>query len=225
MDCDILFENENWPQAVAAALEDAPLLQPFSRVLHVPTGVISSQIPESPGWMEQPSVAAAVNSGTPFETCIEQVMRRSGGTVSPGMAWAARRELLKQHNLFDASIIGGGDTALACAAFGQPELAAKLHHMNAWQREVYLKWAQAFYHDVKGNVGHVPGRIIHLWHGEMEDRKPALRHSGLSPHDFNPARDIVIGESGAWRWASDKPALHVYLRDYFSSRQEDGRMQ
>ena len=80
-----------------------------------------------------------------------------------------------------------------------------------------------FYQDVKGNVSHMPGRIIHLWHGEMEDRKPGQRHSGLRPHDFNPARDIAIGESGAWRWASDKPALHVYLKDYFASRYEDGR--
>lgn len=223
MDCDLLFENENWPQDVAVALEETPLLQPFSSVLHVPTSVIPRDFSTSSDWMTQPSVAAAVWSGTSFETCIEQVMRRSAGTVSPGMAWAARRELLQKHGLFDASIIGGGDTALACAAFGRPELAVQLHHMNDWQRSAYLNWAHAFYQDVKGNVGHVPGRIMHLWHGAMEDRKPGQRHSGLLPHDFDPARDIAIGESGAWRWASHKPALHGYLKDYFASRYEDGR--
>jgi hypothetical protein len=225
MDCDLIFENENWPEETVAALEKVPMLQPFSSVVHAPAGIIPRDCPKSSDWMAQPSVAATVNAGTSFETCIGPVMRRSGGTVSPGMAWAARRELLQKHGLFDASIVGGGDTALACAAFGRPEHAIQLHHMNDWQRSIYLKWAQAFYQDVQGNVGHVPGRIIHLWHGEMEDRKPGQRHSGLSPHDFNPARDIAIGESGAWRWSSDKPALHVYLKDYFASRYEDGRTQ
>jgi hypothetical protein len=173
--------------------------------------------------MEQPSVAAMVNSGVSFETCLELMLHRSAGTVSPGMVWAARRELLEKHGLFDASIIGGGDTTLACAGYGHPEIAIKLHHMNAWQRGVYLNWAHSFHQAVNGKIAHLPGRIIHLWHGELEDRKSGHRHSGLRPHDFNPARDIAIGESGAWRWASDKPALHGYLKDYFTSRREDGR--
>jgi len=223
MDCDVLFEHENCMEPVAAALEQAPLLQPFSSVLHAPAGVVPRQFPKSSQWVEQPSIAAAVNSGLAFEACIGRVMERNGGAVSPGMAWAARRELLQMHGLFDASIIGGGDTALACAAFGRPELAVELHHMNARQRETYLGWARAFEKDVKANVAHVPGRIIHLWHGEMADRKPRQRHLELRSHDFDPGRDIAIGESGAWRWASNKPALHVYLRDYFASRYEDGR--
>lgn len=223
MDCDLLFENKHWPEEVAEALKESPLLQPFSSVLHAPAGVFPQEFPKSLHWMEQPSVAATVQSGVSFETCIGRVMQRSGGTVSPGMAWAARRELLQKHGLFDASIIGGGDTALACAAYGHPELAMELHHMNDWQRRAYLDWAQPFHQDVKGNVSHVPGRIIHLWHGELQDRKPGLRHSGLRAHDFNPTRDIAISESGAWRWASDKPAMHVYLKDYFAARYEDGR--
>lgn len=222
MDCDVLFENRHWLEEAAAGLKEAPLLQPFSNVLHAPAGVVVREFPQSSHWMEQPSVAATVNSGASFKECIERVMQRSGGTVSPGMAWAARRELLQKHGLFDASIIGGGDTALACAAFGHAELAVELHHMNAWQGAAYLKWAQAFHEDVRAKVAHVPGRIIHLWHGEMADRKPGQRHSGLRPHDFNPTRDIVIGKSGAWQWASDKPALHLYLKEYFASRHEDG---
>jgi len=223
LDCDLVFENRHWPEEVANALKAAPLLQPFSSVLHAPAGAVPQEFVNSSHWMEQPSIAATVNSGVPFETCSRQVMQRTAGTVSPGMAWAARRELLEKHGLFDASIIGGGDTALACAAFGHPEIAVELHHMNAWQRGVYLDWARLFYQDVKGNVSHVPGRVVHLWHGEMQDRKAGQRHSGLRPHDFNPVRDIAIGESGAWRWASDKPALHGYLKDYFASRCEDGR--
>ena len=44
----------------------------------------------------------------------------------------------------------------------------------------------------------------------------------MARFDFDPTRDIAISKSGPWRWASDKPELRAYLRDYFVSRQEDG---
>ena len=34
--------------------------------------------------------------------------------------------------------------------------------------------------------------------------------------------DIAIAETGCWRWATDKPDLHRYVRDYFAARKEDG---
>jgi hypothetical protein len=223
LDCDLLFENGNWMEQVKAALADAPLLQPFGSVLHAPAGIYPAKFSESPGWMEQPSVCAMVNSGVSFATCARRMMQRSAGTAASGMAWAARRSLMEKHGLFDASIIGGGDTALACAAFGRPEIAMELHKMNVWQRRAYLNWARPFHQEVKGNVSHVPGRVIHLWHGEMQDRKPAQRHVGLCEHNFDPARDIAVGPFGAWRWASEKPGLHSYLKNYFASRFEDGK--
>jgi hypothetical protein len=48
------------------------------------------------------------------------------------------------------------------------------------------------------------------------------RHQGLGEFAFDPATDIAIGAGGCWEWATAKPELHRYLRDYFAARREDG---
>ena len=73
-----------------------------------------------------------------------------------------------------------------------------------------------------GNVGYVDGTLLHLWHGTLEDRQYVERVDGLARFAFDPYTDLAIDGAGAWRWNSDKPAMHAYVRDYFSLRREDG---
>ncbi len=39
---------------------------------------------------------------------------------------------------------------------------------------------------------------------------------------FDPCADLVKTSDGTWQWASEKPELHAYVRDYFRNRNEDG---
>jgi hypothetical protein len=67
-----------------------------------------------------------------------------------------------------------------------------------------------------GGSAAIDGEIRHLWHGELADRRAGERHAGLAAHAFDPRADIVgSAADGAWRWASNKPALHSYVRQYF----------
>jgi hypothetical protein len=45
----------------------------------------------------------------------------------------------------------------------------------------------------------------------------------MKAYDFDPAADIAVDSSGCWRWNSDKPAMHEFVRGYFATRYEDGR--
>jgi hypothetical protein len=137
------------------------------------------------------------------------------------MAWAARRELLARHGFFDASVIGGGDTLLTCAAYGVAQVAARLHQMTPMHAARYDAWANAFHRDVAGQVGLLEGEIRHFWHGELAARNTEWRHLALAAQGFDPELDLVFGSQGAWRWASDKPALHALLRDYFAMRRDN----
>lgn len=222
VDCDILFGANDWCEQVEAALQKVPLVQAFDLAHHTPKEARLEAFQISPDWMVRPSMASLVSRGVPFEECCNGFQLGTQGKPTPGMAWAARRELIEAHGLFDATIIGGGDTALACAAHGRPDLMPKKHHMNPRQYEVFCAWAEPFHKDVAGAVVHIPAPIIHLWHGDLPGRQYRERHQGLACHDFDPARDIAISESGPWRWASDKPELHAYLRNYFANRHEDG---
>ncbi len=212
LDADVMLTDGDWPRRAAEALAHTPLVQLFSALRYLgPEGF------ELDGRGSQvPSVAAEVQAGRSASTVLEGVTDRS--SAMPGMAWAARRELLERNGFFDANVIGGGDTALLCAAYGVSNVAARLHHMNAKQVARYDAWAEPFHHDVGGQVGLVPGEIRHLWHGELARRNAEGRHLALAAHDFDPEVDLVFGSQGAWRWASAKPALHALLDEYFRTR-------
>jgi hypothetical protein len=217
LDCDLLLPDLDWPRRVADALDKAPLVQAYATVRY-----LSRDKPADGSELVAESVAACVCGRQPIPDALGRTTDRTGGAPCAGLAWAARRDLLEPHGLFDACVIGGGDTALACAAYGAPDIAMHLHAMNERQRVRYLAWAEPFHRDVRGNVGVIAGEIRHLWHGKLEDRRASERHNGLAAHAFDPDADIAIGAEGAWRWASDKPALHAYVHDYFRDRNEDG---
>lgn len=206
IDADVLMRDPDWPQQATDALASVPLVQLFSEARDLgPDGTVPQSC--------VPSLVAVALSG----------QSTLGPDIKHGMAWAARRELLERHGLYDACVIGSGDTALIRAAYGAPEKTVRRLQMSRPGRAHYLRWAAGFHNDVRGQVGALPGEIHHLWHGVAEDRRYDLRHSELGLHNFNPRTDISPGAEGAWRWASDKPALHDLLRNYFLNRHEDGR--
>jgi hypothetical protein len=212
IDCDVVFGATDWTQRTIALLERFKLVQPFSH-LH---------------WMRrdwepgraQPktqllwSVPFLIASGTPPAACLGA----SQSERSPGYAWAADREFIEAHGLYDACIIGGGDIALARAAYGCFDLAVSRQYLN---RDHYRAWADPFYDAVRAQVAFVEGDLFHLWHGKPERRRYQERHEGLDRFQFDPFRDIAIDQNGAWRWNSDKPEMHDYVRAYFASRSED----
>ena len=86
----------------------------------------------------------------------------------------------------------------------------------------YLRWATEWYDQVRGQIGVVPGKILHLWHGELANRRYSARNTILARHHFTPALDLRLNEHGVWEWASDKPLLQREILEYFQARQEDG---
>lgn len=223
IDSDVSFLDSTWVDRARERLEQVPVVQLFSRVCHLPPDeTLHGRPSERADWLTQPSLLAVLEAGADVERAIEGALARDGGVAAVGMAWAARREVLEAHGFFDASIIGGGDTAFACAALCAPDVAVRVHRMNAHQQRAYAAWALPFGRTVAGAVAALPGTIAHLWHGDLRDRGARARHTGLGAFDFDPARDIAVNEHGAWRWSSDKPALHAYLAEYFRSRREDG---
>ena len=155
-------------------------------------------------------------------TVLSTTSERRPGTMVNGFGWAYRREVLARHGFYDACIVGGGDSAMTCAAFGTPETVIGTHAMNPAQEARYRPWASRFHRAVAGRVGCLEGDVFHLWHGRLEDRGIRPRHLGLAPFRFDPGHDIAHDDAGCWRWSSDKPDLHAYVRQYFAARREDG---
>lgn len=214
IDCDVVFEADTWSERTSALLDGFALVQPFSHLHQMPRDW-------EPGHARPPrtgllhSVPFLIASGMPVATCLGTTQSQ----LSPGHVWAARRELLDAHHLYDACIIGGGDIAIARAAYRCFEFAIRRQHLN---ENHYLAWARPFCDEVCGKVAHLEGDLFHLWHGESEHRRYLERNEGLGRFRFDPSADIALDQNQAWRWNSDKREMHDYVRDYFASRREDG---
>lgn len=223
LDCDIIFAATDWTRSASALLDKFAIVHLFSRVNYLAKDCIS-ETTGNPAALEfsRPSFGSLVCSGFDPADCIAGSFDRRQGTCANGFAWAARREILDQHGFYDASILGGGDTATAAAIADCGDTVAKYHYMNSLQQERYSAWANPLSKSIRGEIGFLEGEIFHLWHGNIQNRRARTRHEGLQQFQFDPFTDIAVDTSGCWRWNTEKPEMHEYIRQYFLSRQEDG---
>ena len=222
VDCDVVFETAEWPQRAVEALRDYRLVQLFHARCNLER-TAGSDRPEA-GLVESQAVSLGYKLATGRATPDD--VRRSDAPLAlastAGLAWAARRELLARHGIYDACILGTADRVMAAAALGRFDYGREAILMNGRQWQHYRLWSDPFFKSVQGRVGYVEGRAFHLWHGELSDRRYHERHEGLGRYNFDPFADVALDAGGPWRWNSDKPAMHNYVRDYFAQRDEDG---
>lgn len=108
LDADFLFCNPDWAAETSAILDKLPLAQPCASLHRLDKGAV-----------------AYVGRGYFRHSFAHQHQRRpesphlsSGAHGFPGGAWAARRDLIARHGLYDTAIIDGGDELFAHAAGG-----------------------------------------------------------------------------------------------------------
>ena len=220
LDCDVVFADPGWPARASRALNEVSLLHLFQERYDLGRDETLDHV--DPDAVGVPSMVykMLVELVPPGDLLVPHPTRKR--TVSQGLAWASRRDVLEAHGLYDACIVGSADRAMLCAAVGRFDYGVEALAMNASQEAHYRAWARPYFETVRGRIGYIPGRALHLWHGEMQDRQYGARDRALSALDFDPFRDIALDASGCWRWSSDKPDLHAFVRRYFALRKEDG---
>ena len=219
IDCDLVLPLQDWPIQTRRLLEQYALVQPFRELYFLAT----DQQP-GPGLHLDPSTAHySAASRWAQGTVPEEFFRTRGATgilfrCAAGGAWAAHRETLGKHGIYDAMIMGPGDKAVFCAACGRIDDMVRAYRMSSRQRAHYERWAKPFFETVQGRAAFVDGEALHLWHGDLSARYYAKRYQGFERYDFDPYTDVVLNREGAWCWNSDKPALHDFAASYFELR-------
>jgi hypothetical protein len=222
LDCDIIFGNAEWAHIANSLLDRFAMIQLFKQVHYLSPHWTPGENLAAHAKLTRPSAAFSLASGIPAE-CVARRSDNRTGTSALGLAWAARRELLRQHGFFDACILGGGDSAMTWAATRRFEECMVRHYMNDQQRQRYLDWAIPFSKSMRADdMGFLDAEVFHLWHGDLRHRATRARHEGLQPFRFDPFLDIEKDHDGPWRWSTDKPQMHKYVATFFASRKEDG---
>jgi hypothetical protein len=237
LDCDVIFDNPEWPNAAMRLLGSATVIQLFSEAAHTPAYPLDIDITLEMLRLAEPvhrelcwlskHVLPGVQAGKPNDLANWQYVRRSGRRCielpsAPGIAWAARREVLEATGFYDANIVGGGDTAMALACIGQAVQLPEKRALSDAHLRHYIGWAESFCRAVDQHVAFLTGKIYHLWHGEFSSRQYKDRHLLLQEANFDPVRDVKLSADSVWEWGDVPEPLREAVRTYFSNRREDG---
>ena len=212
IDCDIVFGRPDWYDAVSAALDERPVVQPFSRCY----------------WMG-PGLRKAVASHPAAATCLD-IIRELHATGRdrlagyPGFAVAMRRDWRGAPFHYPWAVVGGGDAVLFRAVngltceFANPTFRQMVNpSLNEWSPAAR----------VSADMGAVDGHIWHLWHGPLGSRQYYDRYvkfiEALGSTHVRDIRGLLVENGdGVWEWRADvKKALNTVMLRYFASRDDD----
>lgn len=223
IDCDVVLAGEAWPDRVKDALRTHAVLQPFHRL-----GLLGPKVRPPPERDDQiidwrTSVVAFLAEGADGDRLYSRWGTSFRMKHFHGAAWAVRRSVCDAFAFYDRMIVGGGDKAFSAALTGHFQTLAGSFAFDEAHRNDFVRWADALHRALGGSFTHLEETAYHLWHGALADRGYDERQRQLYDAGFDAMSDLAVDpETSAWRWATDKPRLHEFVRSHFARRKEDG---
>ncbi len=148
--------------------------------------------------------SALENPNAPQEPAYYYHSRGRMGYWHPGYAWACTRAAWNTFGgLLDINIVGGGDHQMAHGFYGRYAKTIPFKSTKSYKSAV-VGWQ---YHASKlaGNVGFVPGSLLHYWHGPKHKRGYFDRWRILADNKYDPIKDVRRDWQGLLQLAGNKP--------------------
>ena len=235
VDCDMKFERDDWADEAIAKLEkNGGLLQLFGKVIHCPQAFNPlkdsfSSIENLHCFTERSGGMIAAQGDYQLKANSfnrEKNPPEDAGDViieTVGHAWAACVSDLSKAKIYDANIIGGGDSIMFYCLVGVIDGYLKTRHYSEKHRTHIHSWQKnASEHGLFRHVDYVDGKLYHYWHGDFKHRFYKQRHEYLGSLDYDPVTALCLASNGTWAWVNPQGELADVVRRYFFSRREDG---
>lgn len=148
-------------------------------------------------------------------------------TWHPGLAWAFRKSAWNAlGGLPDWLPTGSGDWHLAHALIGQLMDCIDPRHTPSYKRHCQILQDRGITirDNPEGGVGHMPGLLLHRFHGTHKNRQYEHRHKFIINVEYDPDLDLKRDISGLWQLTDRNPKFRDGMRIYGRMRVEDEGM-
>jgi hypothetical protein len=207
LDADVIFENNDWPAVVSAALERHRVVQCFAEVL-----------------TQYPDRVRVETSG------VKRYGETGSLTGEVGYAWAMQADVFSAVGLYQHCVVGGGDSMLFLGAVGLASIDSAWSDTRLAPHDFlklagptmvshYRAWANRFLDAAGGDVGYADLKITALAHGARRDRRYRARHQILD--GFDPTREVACRADSAFEWTPSGERRREPVAAYFWARDED----
>ena len=216
LDCDVLFENADWAVKTSTLLNCFNVIQPFEHAIRLPKNCLEYN---HEGFIYEGF--ASIYKRFP-NLLLKGDFGLHGHT---GFCWASHKNYILKHGLYDCCISGSGDHMMAHAFCGDWDRDSRcIRRIFGDNKEYYFhftSWAKSIYPLIRAKMTFVEGSVLHLWHGEIENRKYTDRNKLLENIGYCPTKDLKLGKNQCWEWRRTSFLIENDMKDYFFSRKED----
>lgn len=206
IDADIIFTRPDWVEETVQLLQHYSAIQMFSQAMDLTPDYEILKTHQGAIWAYQEDKLFQSNKYDHFH---------------PGFAWAARKDALdKLGGLFDTAILGSADRHMALSLVGRASKSHPRGISKGYLEQLEL-WQDRANQYIRGNVGFMPGLLLHYWHGKKVDRRYCDRWKILINQKFDPEFDLKFDTQGLYQFTDRNPKLKYEVRKYFNARNED----
>lgn len=210
LDCDIIFEQDDWVEQTINKLQEADVVQLFKKLYHLPVGeehFSGKYLTTYQGVIWQYKI---------HKNWLQRRKAKELPFSHPGFGWAANKNTFPD-GLYDKNIIGSGDTFMVDCMLDSWEIHGFAKKFTPKMKIHMSEWANNL---PKLKCDYIPQTIYHLYHGSLKNRAYMDRHDILIENDFDPETDIKL-INNVYEWATDKPNMRNAINQYFINRKED----
>jgi hypothetical protein len=221
VDADVIFEDEKWIKKTSRLLSDYKIVQPYSSGIKLKLDESIEDFKKlDNSEIEKRKVLSMSKKYSHKKKIIvdEELI-----DCYPGLAWAARRDVIGKIGFYDKMIIGAADLLMCCASYGFyiPPLGEIWQSCSDKSTYDQKKWFDNAKKEILSSIYFLEGSLFHLWHGDYKDRHYKERYKILKEGDFDPEKDLRLNKEGCFEWATDKERLHKEIKRYFEIRKEE----